>query len=186
MNLSIIFTSIYQFCPKCILIQLPGEPRDQNLIQASLNLPKVYIYFYLKKKRSAHKEHLQGEVLQGRSKSKYHIILFYSSVFMGPGFPNPNYLEIKKDLFSKFLTYIIQNILIGNFQSSWWSSCSKISTILKILSVITLQSFKYRTELRIFLKSTRKCKNLILHFLFFFKNCEVFKSIMRTDRLMDL
>ena len=36
----------------------------------------------------------------------------------GSGFNNLNYLEIKQDLISKFLAPIIQNILIGNFQTS--------------------------------------------------------------------
>ena len=39
-------------------------------------------------------------------------------VFFGSGFHDPNYLEIKKDLISKFDALVIQNILIGSFQTS--------------------------------------------------------------------
>ena len=45
------------------------------------------------------------------------IVLFFS----GSGFYYQNYLEIKKYLISKFLTQMIQNIFIGNFQTSWIS-----------------------------------------------------------------
>ena len=51
-----------------------------------------------------------------------YIILFYilsfSSLFLGSGFYNPNHLEIQKELILKFLAPKIQNILIGNFQTS--------------------------------------------------------------------
>ena len=70
----------------------------------------------------------------------YYIILF-NSFFGGSGFHNPNYLEIKKDLISKFHATMIQNILIWNFQTSW-SSCSSCTSI----------SYKLFTENRIELK----------------------------------
>ena len=38
-------------------------------------------------------------------------------------FHNPNYLEIKKNLISKFLALIFQNISIWNFQTSWRFCC---------------------------------------------------------------
>ena len=64
-------------------------------------------------------EHHLGEVLQVRSKYKYDIILSYLIVFLfSSSFCNPNYLEIKNYLISKFLAPMFQNISIGNFQTS--------------------------------------------------------------------
>ena len=42
------------------------------------------------------REHHLGEVVQGRSKSKFNIKLSYSIVFFSSGFHNPNYLKIQK------------------------------------------------------------------------------------------
>ena len=41
------------------------------------------------------------------------------------GFNNKNYLEIQKNLISKFFAQMIQNISIGNFRTSWspWLFC---------------------------------------------------------------
>ena len=51
----------------------------------------------------------------------YHIILFFDSiVFLGSGFHNPSYLEMKKIIF-QILASIFQNISTGNFQTF---SCS--------------------------------------------------------------
>ena len=60
----------------------------------------------------------QKNIFFGKLPKKYYIILYDSSVFFGPGFHNPNNLEIKKDTISKFLAPMIQNILNGNFQTS--------------------------------------------------------------------
>ena len=92
----------------------------------SVNLPIVFIFFYFVKKVPIQppgepREHHLGEVLQGRSRSKFNIILYYliwKLCFFGSGFNNPNYLVIKKDLISKLLDSMIQNILIGKFKTS--------------------------------------------------------------------
>ena len=42
----------------------------------------------------------------------------HAPIFLGSGIHNPNYLDIKKDLISKFHAPMIQNIPIGNFQTS--------------------------------------------------------------------
>ena len=78
--------------------------------------PIVFIYFYNVKNKfkSNHQDNLENK--EGRNPN--YIVLFESSVFLGSGFCNPNYLEIKKDLISKFLAPLIQNISIGMFQSS--------------------------------------------------------------------
>ena len=47
----------------------------------------------------------------------YLIVLF----FLGPCFHHPNYTEMTKYLISKFLASMFQNILIGNFPTSWCS-----------------------------------------------------------------
>ena len=65
-------------------------------------------------------EHHLDEVLKGRSKSKFNIILSYSIVpFFSSGFHKPNYLEIKKIL----------------FQNSWLQ-CSKLSNFQKFLFLL--------------------------------------------------
>ena len=45
----------------------------------------------------------------------YYIILFDSSVFLGSGFYNLNFLEIRQDLISKFHVPMIQNWKLSNF-----------------------------------------------------------------------
>ena len=75
----------------------------------------IYLFLFCKKKNQP-REHRLGEAIQGRSKSKFNIILSYLIVMFFLG--NQKYLEIKKDIISKFLAQLIQNILIGNFQTS--------------------------------------------------------------------
>ena len=82
----------------------------------SSNLSLVYTYLQLafdtfgtNHQEGEPQEHHLGEVLQEMSKSKFYIIILYdSSVFLGSGFHNPNYLEIKNILFK--VSVIFQNI----------------------------------------------------------------------------
>ena len=118
------FVFIYKFYKKEIQIQ---ENLKNNIV---VKFDKKYwfeiqwifkLYFYFVKKitlnpTTRRTSRTLVDVLQGML--KYYIILF--DIFLGggggSGFHNPNYLEIKKDLISKFLAPMIQNILIGNFQ----------------------------------------------------------------------
>ena len=99
--------------------QLPGEPREHHL----------------------------GEVLQGRSKSKFHIILFDSSVFLGSGFHNSNYIRNEKEKyfnsklsnFQKFLL-LYEKSPIEHLNTRTLCHATGIlrSTTLKILEVLLI------------------------------------------------
>ena len=56
---------------------------------------------------------------EGRNPNLILYNLIDSSVFLGSGFHNPNYLEIKKYIISTFLAPMFQNISIGNIQTFW-------------------------------------------------------------------
>ena len=83
-------------------------------------------------------------------------ILFDSFCFLGgSGFHNPNYLEIKKDLTSKFHAQFIQNIWIGNFKTSWSSCYYSVFTNLK--NKFTLLQFKISAERSVIFTSFIMC-----------------------------
>ena len=77
---------IYKFCKKENLIQPSGEPRGQHLgefqqITSKLDMDSYFFIYQLNQ-------------LFVNNLISYYIILYYSSVFLGSGFHNPNYLEI--------------------------------------------------------------------------------------------
>ena len=68
-------------------------------------------FFYPTTKKTSRTSSKWSSTRKVEIKIQYHIIL---SVFFSPGFYNPNYLDIKKKIYFK----ILQNISIGNFQTS--------------------------------------------------------------------
>ena len=70
------------------------------LLNFSVHLPLVFIYKFCEKENLPKKNEIQIQ---------YYIILFDGSVFWVQVYNSPNYLEIKKDLGSKFHAPMIQN-----------------------------------------------------------------------------